>query len=134
MDYLTQIVIDIGKFEFHPDEITKSTNITPTSTSIKGDVRKKGDIPNDYNVFKKNSWSLYSNANSKDAFVEDHWSNLVDKLTNNIDFFKRISQYSEIKITIIVKPNGKYPSIYIPKSMCKFAADVDSCIDVDVYE
>ena len=97
-------------------------------------VVERGSRSPERNIPRSSYISFYSRAESWSSSMDDHWENFSRMLKENKALFLSVRNTADMKITIAVDHRGRFPSLYIPKGLVAFAADIGSALDVDVYE
>lgn len=97
-------------------------------------VVERGSRNPEKNIPRSSYISFYSRAELWSSSMDDHWENFSGMLEKNRALFLSLRSTADMKITIAVDHRGRFPSLYIPKGLVAFAADIGSALDVDVYE
>jgi Domain of unknown function (DUF4279) len=128
MKYAVQIDFQILGSPVDPDEITRRLGTAPDTALRKGERNPSLGLP------KGNIWAKRSNAQSTDAFLEEHWAALATDFAGKEAALREVAGNGNIRMTFIVDGSARFPPLMIPKEMIAFAAAIGADIDIDVYQ
>jgi hypothetical protein len=130
MNYKIFVAFMLIGFECDPEEITARVGITPTETWRTGDfVTKKAVMKH-----KSNGWQLDSKL-EQTAELEDHIKSVLEQLKPSWQSLIEISIdcYVEISCAIHLYSDNQLPAIHFNKEMVQEFAELNTDIDIDLY-
>jgi hypothetical protein len=107
-----------------PHDIKNITGVDPDYSKLKGERNSKLILP------KENLWTIESKVTSDE--VPDHWEYLEKIIVPAQEKFKEIIELGgEATLVIVITSHFRIPPVFIPPSMCEFAAYINATIEID---
>lgn len=110
-----------------PDEITRSTGISPSRSWQKGDRKGKTLL-----VEKENGWLLNSSLPADSPFT-DHIRCLLDVIEPVEDQFRAFTEKWDSSIACALYIDDETPELYFEKWILKRIAALNLSFDLDLY-
>lgn len=128
MEYNVRIILTLRDDTKDISELAAMFPVKPDLVAARGSRDAKRMIPRTSHV------SFYSHAESWSSTIDEHWAGFAKTIAKNRAVFLGVSETATMKITILVDHKGRFPSLYIPEELVRFAASVGSALDIDVHE
>jgi hypothetical protein len=110
------------------DEITKFIGIESDKSYLKDDHRGKTTIRQ-----KENGWIIYSTI-GRDAPLEDHVNNLLERINNHTDKIAEIARKPNVEVELgCTIWTGDRPSLFFTQKHISVLHKIGASIDIDLY-